>query len=88
MDGLEYEKDDRTSSPDEVNYRRFRQGWNDAKAKHSYHADALEALTWQNLGWRLGKLLPGYAEDSTIERVYRACVQQQADEQRAKAKQA
>ncbi|MEX0663329.1 MAG: hypothetical protein WD598_01010 [Acidimicrobiia bacterium] len=35
-------------------------------------------ITWQNLGWRLGFVL-GATSPELIERIYRLCVQQQAE---------
>jgi hypothetical protein len=35
---------------------RFREGWRHAVTGRDYSNDALSHLTWDNLGWRLGKL--------------------------------
>jgi len=81
MDGLEYVSDDRDTEPNKDNYRkeRFKRGWNDAaKQKKKYDADVLKTLKWQNLGYRLGKLL-GEASAETQEEMYEICVKQQEE---------
>lgn len=55
--GLTYAEDIREINP-KANYRmgRFKVGWNNALNGAELGDDVLEQLTWQNLGWRLGKL--------------------------------
>ena len=83
MDGLTYRRDDRSKEPNEDGYRRktFRQGWRDAVERKIYTEQTLEVLHWQNLGYRLAKLLSSTsAESELVDRMYDLCVQQQAEE--------
>jgi hypothetical protein len=80
MDGLEYVEDSRSVEPNETGYRkgRFRSGWTDAVEGQSYGAGTLETLTWQNLGYRLGKVL-GRTSSRLVDDFYDLCVRQQAE---------
>jgi len=81
MDGLKYQHDGRSTEPDVDSSRksRFKAGWNDAAIRgKEYGSESLETLYWQNLGYRLGKLL-GAASDEVQEEMYRLCVRQQAE---------
>lgn len=79
VDGLTYAEDVRTVAP-EANYRRgrFKDGWNEAVDGEEMSDDTLERLTWENLGWRLGKLL-GEASEAHMEELYEWCVEQQTE---------
>lgn len=78
--GLSFDFDDRDTNPDATGHRRarFRIGWRKATTGADYGETALKELTWDNLGWRLGKLL-GPASDETINDMYDLCVRQQAE---------
>lgn len=78
-DPLTYIDDVRVEAPEE-NHRlgRFKVGWNDAVDDEEYDA-VLDELTWQNLGWRLGKLF-GETSEELQEEMYDWCVQQQTDD--------
>jgi hypothetical protein len=76
--GLDYDVDQRMVDSDE-NHRlgRFKTGWN--RANDGAELDAvLDELTWQNLGWRFGRLL-GPASEDIQENFYQWCVQQQLE---------
>lgn len=83
MDGLAFRYDGRSTEPDVDNSRkgRFKAGWNDAAIRgKEYDSETLETLYWQNLGYRLGRLL-GTASNEIQEEMYRLCVRQQAEKQ-------
>ena len=85
MDGLEYISDGRSTEPNIDGYRkgRFKAGWNDAAERNKrYDAETLETLYWQNLGYRLGKLL-GKATEAIQEEMYEVCVRQQEERERS-----
>ena len=44
--------------------------------EQDYTPDTLKTLTWDNLGYRLGKLF-GETSDELIEKIYNWCVEQQ-----------
>lgn len=81
MDGLDYREDVRHTEPNETQERKlaFRRGWTHAvsESREPYGHEALEELTWQNLGYRLGRIL-GDASVEDRERTYELCVQIQA----------
>jgi hypothetical protein len=56
FDSLRYSADHRRA-PDESRFRKFHKGWQDAIANKAkpYTDNSLSKLTWQNLGYRLGK---------------------------------
>ena len=72
FEGLNFEVDDR-NDPDAHRKDRFRRGWNDAVRGKDYGRTTLRKLTWQNLGWRIGKML-GHGSQETVERMYHLCV--------------
>lgn len=76
--------DIRCRTPNQDGYRkgRFRIGWHAAVDGEDYTENALNRLTWQNTGWRLGKVL-GIASDKTIDAFYDLCVRQQAESGRS-----
>lgn len=79
-DGLAYETDVRTVAPDGNQYRgSFKAGWTNAVNGRELN-DVLSRLTWQNLGWRLGKLF-GDTSESLKEELYQWCETQQANQQ-------
>lgn len=54
---MSYEQDPR-SPPDNYRRGRFRSGWRDATTRgKTYTDDTLRRLTWNNLGYRFGKIL-------------------------------
>jgi len=77
IDGLSYKEDIRYTEPDENEFRKaqFKRGWQAAQGQ-SYGSEALAKLTWNNLGYRIGKLL-GTASADLIDRMYDLCVEQQ-----------
>ena len=72
--------DIRRTDPNATGHRkaRFHVGWNDAITVPAYTSSTLERLTWQNLGWRLGRTL-GATSRGLIDEMYDWCVRQQAD---------
>ncbi|MFC7009381.1 endonuclease/exonuclease/phosphatase family protein [Halalkalicoccus sp. GCM10025322] len=75
---LTYDEDVRAVAPD-ANYRRgrFKAGWN--KSVDGAEMDAaLDQLTWENLGWRLGQLF-GDTSEELQEELYEWCVKQQVE---------
>lgn len=60
-----YEKDVR-NPPDADRKKRFKIGWQRAVAGRDYVPKTLEDLTWDNMGWRMGKL-HGEASAQVIE---------------------
>ena len=79
-DGLSFDTDARRTNPCDSGHRgaRFKVGWAKAVRGVNYGEKALGRLTWDNLGWRLGKLL-GPASRETVECMYQLCVKQQAE---------
>jgi hypothetical protein len=50
-----YDRDER-KAPDAHRQSKFLVGWKDATTQHkTYEAEALQRLTWKNLGYRLGQ---------------------------------
>jgi len=81
MDGLEYAADGRSTNPnvDDSRRRRFVAGWNDAAVRgKTYAPETLETLYWQNLGYRIGKLLGPTSKELQYQ-MYDLCVKQQAE---------
>lgn len=79
MTHLSYEEDVRSTNPNETGHRRgrFKAGWHKATKGESYGSRALNRLTWDNLGWRLGSLF-GETDEDLIDEMYDWCVRQQA----------
>ena len=79
MDGLLFERDIRNADPDQSGHRRarFLDGWSNAVGGASYSGETLHELTWENLGYRLGKLFGPTDRDAIVE-LYEWCVRQQA----------
>ncbi|QLG61476.1 endonuclease/exonuclease/phosphatase family protein [Halorarum salinum] len=76
--GLTFDDDIRVVDPKSNRRRgRFNAGWNKAVAGTDME-DALERLTWENLGWRLGKLF-GETSDDLRGELYDWCVKQQIE---------
>lgn len=71
--GLTYDEDARKDLTD-GRRRNFKQGWTRAVEGREYE-DALERLTWNNLGWRLGRLF-GETPDELREEILEWCVDQ------------
>ena len=72
-EGLEYDVDIRKDITDGRRIN-FKQGWTRAVEGQEYE-EALEQLTWNNLGWRLGKLF-GPTPDKQREEILDWCVEQ------------
>lgn len=53
----------------------FRKGWNNAVDGQEYTDETLDELTWNNLGWRLGRLF-GETPDELREEMLRWCAEQ------------
>ena len=73
IEDLEYETDRRQNITD-GRRRNFKQGWTRAVEGQEYQ-DVLEELTWNNLGWRLGKMF-GETPDDLREEILDWCVEQ------------
>ena len=73
LEGLTYEEDERK---DLTPGRRanFKQGWTRAVEGQEYEG-VLEELTWNNLGWRLGRLF-GPTPDDLREEILDWCADQ------------
>lgn len=84
FDRLSWEFDGRDKDPNRNGYRRgaFKRGWRAAVNGKNYTRATLNELKWQNLGWRLGKLL-GCAGERTIVDMYEMCVRQQRKQRKA-----
>ena len=78
MSELEFESDIRSQEPNETRHRqaRFREGWRKAAAGERYNRTTLKELTWDNLGWRLGRLF-GHTSPDLVDEIYDWCVKQQ-----------
>ena len=75
---VSYTYDARDTMPNRDGRRRaqFHMGWRRAVAGEAMQAPALERLTWQNLGYRLGALF-GATSSELIDAHYDWCVRQQ-----------
>jgi len=84
MDGLNYQTDARSITPDtsELRRREFRKGWIKGATETGYGDRTLQTLTWNNLGYRLGCLLKTASEDH-INDAYDLCVSIQNEQQDA-----
>ena len=83
-DGLTYKSDGRSTEPNVDNSRkgRFKAGWNDAAVRgKDYDAKTLEVLYWQNLGYRIGKLL-GDTSEQLQEEMYELCGRQREEKEK------
>lgn len=71
--------DIRDTDPNKNKHRqaRFKQGWHDAVEGQEYGEGPMQSLTWQNLGYRLGKVL-GETSAELTEEMYDWCVRQQS----------
>lgn len=78
--------DVRSTEPNATGYRRarFRVGWGHAVAGKNYNDAVLDDVTWQNLGWRLGRVL-GETSRALIDEFYELAVTQQAQQLRTRA---
>ena len=73
IEGLDYEEDVRKDLTD-GRRRNFKQGWTRAVKGQEYE-DVLEKLTWNNLGWRLGRMF-GPTPDDLREDILDWCAEQ------------
>lgn len=83
MQGLTYTNDIRDTAPDidRTRLTRFKIVWDRGASGHIYGEDALDELTWENLGNRLGAILKNAPPDLQ-EELYAVCVKIQAAQQR------
>lgn len=75
----QYEQDERDSDPNRIGHFKaeFKKGWEKAAKGEPLASGTLDkALTWHNLGYRLGEIL-GPTPPELIERMYDLCVDQQ-----------
>ena len=73
-----FERDIRSTEPNETGHRRarFREGWRKAIEGEHYSETTLRELTWDNLGYRLGALI-GDTSPKLVDELYDWCVRQQ-----------
>jgi hypothetical protein len=78
MSQLPFQRDVRHTDPDQTPHRRarFRDGWKNGAEGHEYTAETLQELTWENLGYRLGRLF-GETSSDLVDQMYDWCVRQQ-----------
>ncbi|MFC6720271.1 endonuclease/exonuclease/phosphatase family protein [Halobacteriaceae archaeon SHR40] len=77
IDGLHYQEDIRTTNPNSSHQGAFKSGWTKAVNGESM-GDALDSLTWYNLGWRLGMLF-GEVTNEQKQALYEWCVRTQSE---------
>ena len=80
MRGRSYSADVRSTEPNVTGHRRdrFRQGWRNAVEGREYGSPVLNELTWDNLGYRLGRIF-GETHPILIDVLYDWCVKQQEE---------
>ena len=68
MNELAFERDIRSTEPNETRHRRarFREGWRKAIAGERYNEATLRELTLGRLGYRLGALLGGWRRHRSL----------------------
>ncbi len=66
MDWTKYETDVR-NPPDDYRWRSFWSGWNRAAAGREYGPEVANDLTWDNLGYRQGKIFGDTERDLAKE---------------------
>jgi len=66
---------DERKPPDNYRRARFLDGWQNAVSGDNYEEQTLRTLTWENLGFRLGKLF-GKTAPNFIDEMYEWCVRQ------------
>jgi hypothetical protein len=78
MNGTPFEVDIRHDDPNDTGRHevQFRQGWRRAVEGARYQEETLRRLTWNNLGYRLGKLFGPTSADH-IDQMYEWCVRHQ-----------
>ena len=76
FDGLAYMAGDARLKPTPGRKSEFKTGWENSQRnpsdRESYTEETLKKLTWNNLGYRLGRIL-GPASDEFKERMYDLC---------------
>ena len=79
MNGIPFEEDIRDTNPNETGHReaQFHAGWRRAVEGQCYREATLRQLTWNNLGYRLGKLFGATSADHG-DPIDDWCVRQQA----------
>lgn len=70
---LAFEYDGR-ADPDDARRLQFFVGFHRALTGRTYTAETLKKLTWNNLGWRLGKIY-GAGEEVIIEELWARSMQ-------------
>ena len=78
MNGIPFEEDIRDTNPNETGHReaQFHEGWRRAVEGQCYREATLRQLTWNNLGYRLGKRFGATSADHG-DQIYDWCVRQQ-----------
>jgi hypothetical protein len=79
MNELLYEMDERDedAGQDAYSRARFRIGWRRAVSGEVCTEQTLRSLTWENLGYRLGRLF-GVTPDAQVDELYVWCCRQHA----------
>jgi hypothetical protein len=79
MNGIPFEVDIRYDNPNDTGRReaQFHEGWRRAIEGQCYQEETLRQLTWNNLGYRLGKLFGATSADH-LDQMYDWCVRQQS----------
>ena len=72
---VEFEVDGRRD-PSSGRKANFKQGWTRAVRDQEYD-EVLDKLTWNDLGWRLGKIF-GKTPDDMRDEMYNWCVRQRS----------
>jgi hypothetical protein len=75
MDGLTYAEDIRDRDPGPNHRGEFKKGWKAAVDGSEYTEKTLNELTWNNLGYRLGRLF-GETSPEQMEQMYEWCKNQ------------
>lgn len=70
----DFERDDRKAS-DTYRKARFKDGWQEALDGKKYTDATLKLLTWENLGYRMGKIF-GATSDELIDELHDWCARQ------------
>lgn len=73
MSILSFEYDDR-ADPDDARQMQFFRGFRQALAGRPYTAETLRKLTWNNLGWRLGRIY-GSGGEAMVDELWNRCVE-------------
>jgi hypothetical protein len=66
---------DNRADPDDARQRQFIVGFHQALAGRTYTAKTLKMLTWNNLGWRLGRIY-GAGGEAIVDELWSRSVRQ------------